>query len=258
MVAPVLAGDDGALGFWAAVRDVFPDTREQRCWFHLPANVLNYLPKSAQPGALKALQQIYNARDCEHAQVAVKAFEIDYATKWPKAAEKTTSHVDVLLEFFKYPAEHWVHLRTTDSSRVDFRDRPTPPAPHQRPRFAGRWPRDGLQAHGVRPRPLADSQRPTPARPHPSRSHLPQGQTHRTTSRPRQRATGCLINRSTGLDYCSRSGRRCAETIVRRRERATSRFDAAVHESPSRSRAPPPARTCPAPECSECPAAAAE
>ena len=113
MVAPVLAGDDGALGFWATVRDVFPDTREQRCWFHLPANVLNYLPKSTQPGALKALQQIYNAQDCEHAQVAVKAFEIDYANKWPKATAKITSHVDVLLEFFNYPAEHWVHLRTT-------------------------------------------------------------------------------------------------------------------------------------------------
>ena len=114
MVAPVLAVGDGALGFWAAVREVFPDVREQRCWFHLTANVLNCLPKSTQPGALKALQQIYNTQDREYAQVAVKAFEIDYATKWPKAAAKITSHVDVLLKFFNYPAEHWVHLRTTN------------------------------------------------------------------------------------------------------------------------------------------------
>ena len=67
MRAPVLAVGDGALGFWAAVRDVFPDTREQRCWFHLTANVLNCLPKSAQPGARAALAEIYNAEDREHA-----------------------------------------------------------------------------------------------------------------------------------------------------------------------------------------------
>ena len=120
MVAPVLAVGDGALGFWAAVRDVFPDTREQRCWFHLSANVLNCLPKLAQPGALKALQQIYNAEDREHAQVAVKAFEIDYGVKWPKAAAKITNHIDVLLEFFNYPAEHWIHLRTTNPIESTF------------------------------------------------------------------------------------------------------------------------------------------
>jgi len=67
MSAPVLSVGDGALGFWAAVRDVFPDTREQRCWFHLSANVLNCLPKSAQPGARAALAEIYNAQDREHA-----------------------------------------------------------------------------------------------------------------------------------------------------------------------------------------------
>ena len=120
MVAPVLAVGDGALGFWAAVRDVLPDTREQRCWFHLSANVLNCLAKSAQPGALKALQQIYNAEDREHAQVAVKAFEIDYGVKWPKAAAKITNHIDVLLEFFNYPAQHWIHLRTTNPIESTF------------------------------------------------------------------------------------------------------------------------------------------
>jgi putative transposase len=114
MAAPVLAIGDGALGFWKAIREVFPDTREQRCWFHKMANVLNALPKSAHPGAKAALAEIYNAEDAEHARKAVKAFEADYGAKWPKAVAKITDDLDVLLEFYTYPAEHWVHLRTTN------------------------------------------------------------------------------------------------------------------------------------------------
>ena len=120
MRAPVLAVGDGALGFWAAVRDVFPDTREQRCWFHVTANVLNCLPASAQPGARAALAEIYNAEDHEHARKAVTAFEADYGIKWPKATAKITGHVDVLLEFYSYPAEHWIHLRTTNPIESTF------------------------------------------------------------------------------------------------------------------------------------------
>jgi putative transposase len=120
MRAPVLAVGDGALGFWAALRDVFPTTREQRCWFHKSANVLAALPKSAHPGAIKAMQEIYNAEDIDHAKVAVKAFKLDYGTKFPKAVEKITSDLDVLLEFYNYPAEHWVHLRTTNPIESTF------------------------------------------------------------------------------------------------------------------------------------------
>jgi transposase-like protein len=120
MTAPVLAVGDGALGFWAAVREVFPQTREQRCWFHKMANVLNALPKSAQPGAKAALAEIYNAEDREHATKAVKAFETDYGTKWPKAVAKVTDDLDVLLEFYDFPAEHWVHLRTTNPIESTF------------------------------------------------------------------------------------------------------------------------------------------
>jgi putative transposase len=120
MRAPVLAMGDGALGFWAALRDVFPTTREQRCWFHKSANVLAALPKSAHPGAIKAMQAIYNAEDIDHAKVAVKAFKIDYGTKFPKAVEKITSDLDVLLEFYNYPADHWVHLRTTNPIESTF------------------------------------------------------------------------------------------------------------------------------------------
>jgi len=114
MAAPVLAVGDGALGFWKAVRDVFPETREQRCWFHKMANVLSCLPKSAHPGAMAAMAEIYNAEDIEHARVAVKAFELDYGAKYPNAVAKIVDDPDVLLEFSNHPAEQWVHLRTTN------------------------------------------------------------------------------------------------------------------------------------------------
>ena len=120
MVAPVLAAGDGALGFWAALRDVFPDTKEQRCWFHKIANVLNCLPKSAQPGAKAALAEIWQAEDKEHAIKAVKAFEAAYGAKWPKATAKITDDVDVFLTFYDYPAEHWIHLRTTNPIESTF------------------------------------------------------------------------------------------------------------------------------------------
>jgi putative transposase len=120
MTTPVLAVGDGALGFWKAVREVFPETREQRCWFHVQANVLAALPKSAHPGALAALREIYNAEDIDKAQVAIKAFEIDYGAKYPKAVAKIVDNADVLLEFYRYPAEHWVHLRTTNPIESTF------------------------------------------------------------------------------------------------------------------------------------------
>ncbi|GCE42554.1 mobile element protein [Rhodococcus wratislaviensis] len=120
MRAPVLAVGDGALGFWRALREVFPDTREQWCWFHKQANVLAALPKSAHPGALAAMKEIYLAEDVDKAQVAIKAFEIDYGAKYPKAVAKIVDDADVLLEFFRYPAEHWVHLRTTNPIESTF------------------------------------------------------------------------------------------------------------------------------------------
>lgn len=120
MAAPVLAVGDGALGFWKALREVSPETREQRCWFHKQSNVLAALPKSAHPGALSAMKEIYNAEDIEKAQVAIKAFELDYITKYPKAVAKIVDDIDVLLEFYKYPAEHWVHVRTTNPIESTF------------------------------------------------------------------------------------------------------------------------------------------
>ena len=120
MHAPVLAVGDGALGFWKALREVFPDTREQRCWVHKTANVLDSLPKSAQPAAKNALADIYNAEGKDHAATAVRAFAKQYATKFPKAVGKVIDDVDVLLAFYDYPAEHWIHLRTTNPIESTF------------------------------------------------------------------------------------------------------------------------------------------
>jgi len=120
MTAPVLAIGDGALGFWKAVREVFPATKEQRCWFHKQANVLAALPKSAHPAAIAAMKEIYNAEDIDKAQVAVKAFDVDFGAKYPKAVAKITGDLDTLLEFYHYPAEHWIHLRTTNPIESTF------------------------------------------------------------------------------------------------------------------------------------------
>jgi putative transposase len=120
MRAPVLAAGDGALGFWSALGEVFPETRVQRCWFHKIANVLSALPKSAHPGAKKALAEIWNAEDKTHARAAVRAFEALYGAKFPKAVAKITDDVEELLAFYDYPAEHWIHLRTTNPIESTF------------------------------------------------------------------------------------------------------------------------------------------
>jgi transposase-like protein len=120
MRAPVLAMGDGALGFWGALREVFPATREQRCWFHKIANVLGALPKSAHPGAKKALAEIWNAEDKQHALDAVASFKAAYGAKFGKAVAKITDDLQVLLAFYDYPAEHWIHLRTTNPIESTF------------------------------------------------------------------------------------------------------------------------------------------
>ena len=120
MRAPVVMVGDGALGMWSALRDVFPETREQRCWVHVTANVLNALPKSAQPGARKALAEIRDAEDRAHAEAAIKTFADAYQAKWPNAVAKITDKPDVLLCFFGFPAEHWLHLKTTNPIESTF------------------------------------------------------------------------------------------------------------------------------------------
>jgi putative transposase len=104
MRAPVLAVGDGALGFWAALREVFPEARQGRCWVHKMVNTLDCLPKSAQPAARKALAEIRDAEDREHAEKAVKDFAAAYGTKYPKAVAKITGDQEQLLAFYDFPA----------------------------------------------------------------------------------------------------------------------------------------------------------
>jgi putative transposase len=120
MGAPVVMVGDGALGLWRALREVFPATREQRCWVHKVRNVLNALPKSVQGGARCALNEIVQAEDRAHAERAIEAFATDYGAKWPKAVAKVTDDRDALLTFFDFPAEHWLHLRTTNPIESTF------------------------------------------------------------------------------------------------------------------------------------------
>jgi transposase-like protein len=120
MRPPVLAVGDGALGFWAALRDVWPETTEQRCWVHKVANVLDALPKSVQPTAKKMLAEIRDAEDRDQAVAAAKRFDAEFRSKWPKAADKITGDLEVLLRFYNFPAEHWIHLKTTNPIESTF------------------------------------------------------------------------------------------------------------------------------------------
>ncbi len=120
MGAPVLAVGDGALGFWGALKEVFPATRHQRDWVHKAANVLNALPKSAQPTARRMLAEIRDAEDRDHARRAVNAFAQEFGAKWPKAVAKVVDDVEELLAFYDFPAEHWVHLKTSNAIESTF------------------------------------------------------------------------------------------------------------------------------------------
>jgi putative transposase len=117
---PELVIGDGATGLWPALAEVFPTTRPQRSWVHKSRNVTNCLPKSAHPGAMKAMQEIYNAEDRGHAEKAIETFVRAYGAKWPKAVPKITDDRDDLLAFYDFPAEHWIHLRTTNPIESTF------------------------------------------------------------------------------------------------------------------------------------------
>ena len=120
MRPPVVAVGDGALGFWAALRDVWPETREQRDWVHKVANTLDALPKSVQPTAKKMLAEIRDAEDRDHAVAAAQRFDAEFRPKWPKAAAKIADDLDRLLTFYDFPAEHWIHLKTSNPIESTF------------------------------------------------------------------------------------------------------------------------------------------
>ena len=119
-MAPRVAVGDGALGFWAALREIFSDTHEQRCWVHKTANVLNKMPKSVQPKAKANLHEIWQAETKVDAENAFAAFLEKYQAKYAAACECLTKDRDVLLTFYDFPAEHWSHLRTTNPIESTF------------------------------------------------------------------------------------------------------------------------------------------
>lgn len=120
IVPPKLVIGDGALGFWSAVTEVFPEARHQRCWFHKMGNVLDKLPKSQQARAKSMLQEIWMAATRKDAYQAFDAFIAEYQAKYPKAAECLEKDKDSLLTFYDFPAEHWVHIRTTNPIESTF------------------------------------------------------------------------------------------------------------------------------------------
>jgi transposase-like protein len=120
MVAPELATGDGALGFWAALREVFPTTRHQRDWVHKTANVLNTLPASAQGRARRAIGEITQAENRSEASKALDRFVSEFGAKWPKAVAKLVDDKEELLAFYDFPAEHWIHLRTSNPIESTF------------------------------------------------------------------------------------------------------------------------------------------
>ena len=117
---PALAKAGGALGFWKALGELWPTTREQRCWVHKTANVLNKLPKGQQPKAKRALQEIWMAETSKDAEAAFDAFIAAYELKYDKAAECLAKDRQALLAFYDFPAEHWKHLRTSNPIESTF------------------------------------------------------------------------------------------------------------------------------------------
>lgn len=120
LMAPALAIGDGALGFWVAMEEVFPTTRHQRCWCHKTRNVLNALPKSVQPKAKQALQEIWRAETKGEAEQAFEGFLNTYDTKYPKATACLEKDREELLMFYAFPAAHWPSLRTTNPIESTF------------------------------------------------------------------------------------------------------------------------------------------
>lgn len=111
---------DGALGFWSALSEVYPDTRAQRCWVHKTLNVLDCLPKSLQAKAKSELQAIWMAETRDHAHAAFERFMRTYQAKYPKAVDKLLRDREALFAFYDFPAEHWRHIRSTNPIESTF------------------------------------------------------------------------------------------------------------------------------------------
>ncbi len=139
MNAPQLATGDGALGFWAALDEVYADTRHQRCWVHKTANVLNALPKSSQPKAKQALHEIWQAETKENAEKAFELFIQTYEAKYPRATTCLQKDREELMVFYDFPAQHWQSIRTSNPIESTFAT-----IRHRTKRSKGCLSRDGM------------------------------------------------------------------------------------------------------------------
>ena len=179
MRAPVLAAGDGALGFWGALREVFPEAREARCWFHKIANVLAALPKSAHPGAKKALAEIWNAEDKHACPGRCQRIRGCLRREVPEGRREDHRRPGPAAGLLRLPRRALGAPAHHEPDRVDVRDGPAPDQGHQGPRLASRWPGHGVQAHRGSARPLARCQRAPPRRPGARRSDFINGNNER-------------------------------------------------------------------------------
>ena len=187
MRAPVVAVGDGALGFWAALRDVWPETREQRGWVHKVANVLDALPKSVQPTAKKMLAEIRDAEDRDHAVAAAKRFDAEFRRQVAQGRRQDHRRPRPAVDVLRLPGRALAPPQDLQPDRVDVLDRAAAHQGDQGPRLPGGRAGHGVQAHRVRPGPLAGRQRAAPRRPRPRRRHLREGGAHRErTAGPRK------------------------------------------------------------------------
>jgi len=139
MNTPKLAIGDGAMGFWAALEELYSETRQQRCWVHKTANILNYAPKSVQPKMKQALHDIWQADTRDNAEKAFELFEKTYEPKYPKATQCLQKDREELMTFYDFPAKHWESLRTTNPIESTFAT-----IRHRTKRSKGCLSRDGM------------------------------------------------------------------------------------------------------------------
>jgi hypothetical protein len=139
LASPKLAAGDGAMGFWTALEEIFPTTRQQRCWMHKTGNVLNYLPKRTQPKAKKMLHDIWQAETREDAHASFDLFIGTFEAKYPKATECLLKDRDELLTFYDFPAQHWQSIRTSNPIESAFAT-----IRHRTKRTKGCLSRDGM------------------------------------------------------------------------------------------------------------------
>ena len=208
---PKLVVGDGALGAWAALRDVFPGAGEQRCWFHASGNVIDALPKRLQPRAKGLLSEIIEAPTRKDATRALEVFREEYGAKYPKALAKLDRDWEAADGVLRLPRRALAPSADHESDRVELRDRPPAHPRHEGRRLEGRRARDGLQAARERARALATLQR-TPARRRRAQRREVQGrhQGHRRRHRyagREGRRLNILHCPSTTFDNCSNGHR---------------------------------------------------